>query len=57
MLESVINKVAFLVPATLSKKTSTLVPSCEISNYFEEHLGMSTCKIYLKRDCDIGVFF
>ena len=56
VFESLINKVAFLVPVTLSKKTSTQVLSCEIYNYFEEHLGMSTCKLYLKRDSKIDVF-
>ena len=32
------------------------VLSCETSNYFEEHLEMSACKLYLKRDSEIGVF-
>ena len=53
MLESLFNKVAFLVPATSSKKTPNEVLSCETCNDFEE---MSTSKLYLKRDSDIGVF-
>ena len=57
MLGSFFNKVAFLVPATLSKKAPTHELSREICNYFEEHLGVSTCKLYLKRDYSIGVFF
>ena len=57
MLGSFFNKVAFLVPATLSKKTPTHELSREICNYFEEHLGVPTCKLYLKRDYSIGVFF
>ena len=48
-------------PATLLKKTSTQVLSCEIcklfkNNYFEEHLWTSTSQLYLKRDSNIGVF-
>ena len=42
MLEALLNKVTNLRPATLLKKTSALVVSCEICenfrNYFEEHL-------------------
>ena len=53
---SLFNKVAFLVAATLSKKTPTQELSCEICKYFEEHLGMSTCKLYLKRDSKICAF-
>ena len=51
----------FWGPATLLKKTPTQVLSCEIcklfkNNYFEEHLWMSASKLYLKRDCNTGVF-
>ena len=55
MLESLFNKVAYLVPAALSKKTLTQVFSCKICNYFKEHLYMSTYKRYLKRESKIGV--
>ena len=45
VLEYLFNKVAYLLPATLSKKTLTLVLSYKICNYFKEHLCMSTCKL------------
>ena len=45
VLEYLFNKVAYLLPSTLSKKTLTLVLSCKICNYFKEHLRMSTCKL------------
>ena len=50
-----INKVAVLEACSLLKKTPKQALSCEIwkhckSNYFEEHLWISTSKIYLKRD-------
>ena len=50
-------KVAYLVPATLSKNTPSQVLSCKICNYFKENLCMSTCQLYLKRDSKIGVYF
>ena len=53
--ESLFNKVAILGPAMLSKETRTQVLSCEICNYFEEHLWMSTCKLYLKRDSNVDI--
>ena len=51
-------KLQFQGPATLLKKTSTKVLPCEIcepfkSNYFEEHLWMSTSKLYLKKESNI----
>ena len=56
----------FRGPATLLKKTSTQVLPCEIwklleftnfqKNYFEENLGMSAPKVYLKRDSNTWVF-
>ena len=55
-MESLFNKVTFLGPATLSKKTPIQVLTCEICSYFEEHLWISTCKLYLKRDSNVGVF-
>ena len=55
-MESLFDKVAFLVLATLSKKTPSQVLSCKLCNYFEEHMEMSTCKLYLIRDSNIDVF-
>ena len=54
-------KFQFWGPVTLLKKTPTELLSYEISklfksNYFEEHLWMSSSKLYLKRDSNIGVF-
>ena len=46
----------FWGPADLLKKTPAQVLSSEIYNYFEEDLWMSTSKLYLKRDSNIGVF-
>ena len=45
MLESLFNKVAYLVPATLSKKTPTQVLSCKIrSSYFVDDLQTTGCE-------------
>ena len=54
-------KLWFWGPATLLKTTPTQALCCEIykrfqNNYFEEHLWMSTAKLYLKRDSNIGLF-
>ena len=51
----------FWGPATLLRKTSTLMLSCKVSkifknNYFEEHLWTSASKPYLKRYSNTGVF-
>ena len=54
---SIFDKVAVLSePAALSKKIPAQVLSCEICNYYEEHLWISTCKLYSKRDSNIGLF-
>ena len=45
---SFFDKVTFLGPVTLSKMTPTQVLSCENWNYFEEHLWISTWKLYWK---------
>ena len=49
-------KLQFWWHATLLKKTRTQVLSSEIWYHFEEHLWMSTSKLYLKRSSNIGVF-
>ena len=54
-------KLEFWRPATLLKKTATLVLSFEICNhfkntYFEEHLWTSAAMFYLKRGWNIGFF-
>ena len=51
-------KVQFWGAATLLKKISTQMLYCEIcklfkSNYFEEHLWMSTSKLYLKKESNV----
>ena len=61
MLESLFNKVAGLGPCNFIKEdsdTSDFLWNLQTfkSNYFEEHLWMSTSKLYLKRDSNIGVF-
>ena len=50
-----------LKPYSFIKNTPTQMPSCKISqifkkSYFEEHLWTTTCKLYLKRDSNTGVF-
>ena len=51
----------FWGPATLLKKTPAQVLSCEVVKlfkniYFEEHLWISTSKLYLQRDSNTDVF-
>ena len=56
-------KLQFWGPAILLKKTPTQVLFCEICKlfkkiYFEEHLQMSTSKLYIKKDsCELCELF
>ena len=54
-------KLQFWEPATLLKKASTHVFSCEICKlfknyYFKEHLWTPASKLYLKRETPTQVF-